>query len=108
MVECLTSDREAVGFSLSGGTILFPCARHVIFYLVLVQPRKRPGMIEHFLTGMGGSRGGGTGGPDSPPLKEHIKIGFLSNTGQDPLKNRKATRPDVNVRPSSGRQQKAI
>ena len=28
---------------------------------------------------------GGTGGPD-PPLKNHKYIGFLSNTGPDPLK----------------------
>ena len=28
----------------------------------------------------------GTGGPD-PPLKNHKNIGFLSNTGPDPLKN---------------------
>ena len=27
------------------------------------------------------------------PLKNHKKIGFLSNTGPDPLKNHKATEP---------------
>ena len=43
-------------------------------------------MTENFLTGMGGSRGG-TGGLDPPPpLKDHKKIDFLSNTGPDPLK----------------------
>ena len=36
---------------------------------------------------------GWTGGPDPPPpppppLKNHINIGFSSNTGPDPLKNR--------------------
>ena len=30
-------------------------------------------------------RGRGAGGPD-PPLKNHKNIGFLSNTGTDPLK----------------------
>ena len=35
-------------------------------------------------------------------LIDHKKIGLLSNTGPDPLKNRKA-RPEFNVRPSSGR-----
>ena len=30
-------------------------------------------------------KGGGTGGPP-PPLKNHKNIGFLSNTGLDPLK----------------------
>ena len=38
-------------------------------------------------------RGGGTGGPDPPPLKYHKNIGFLSNTGPDPLTNPKATKP---------------
>ena len=100
MVECLTLDKGVVRLSLSGGTILFPCARHVIHYVVLVQPRKRPYMTENFLTGLGGSRGGDDRSPDAPPpLKDH-KIDFHSNTG--PLKNRKATRPEFNVRPSSG------
>ena len=79
---------------------MFPCARHVILYLVLVQLRKRPDMTETFLTVMGRSRGG-IGGPDPPERSQ--KIGFLSNTGPDPLKKRKATRPDFNVRPSYGR-----
>ena len=34
---------------------------------------------------------GGTGGPD-PPLKNHKNIGFLSNTGPDPLKITKLSR----------------
>ena len=34
---------------------------------------------------MHGSRGG-TVGPESPSLKNHKNIGFLSNTGPDPLK----------------------
>ena len=41
------------------------------------------------------------------PLKDHKK-GFLSNTGSDPLKNPKATRPELNVRPPSGHQRNAI
>ena len=36
------------------------------------------------------------------------KKGFLSNTGTDHLKNRKATKPAFNVRPSSACQRKAI
>ena len=39
---------------------------------------------------MCGSRGGG------PPEKSQ-NIGFLSNTGQNPLKNHKATKPAFNV-----------
>ena len=84
--------------SLSGGTILCPYARHVILHLILVQPRKRPVMAENFLTGMGGSRGGRQ--VVHTPQKYHKKD-FLSNTGQDPLKNRKATGPEFNLGPSS-------
>ena len=51
---------------------------------------------------MGGSRGGGGGGRGSGlPLKNHKKIGFLNNTGLDPLKNHKATKPAFNVGQSS-------
>ena len=32
--------------------MLCPCARRSMLYLVLVQPRKRPGMTEKFLTRM--------------------------------------------------------
>ena len=50
-------------------------------------------MAENFMTGMGRSRRG-TGGPDPPPQKKKKKkkkklsqkIGFLSNTGPNPLK----------------------
>ena len=43
-------------------------------------------------TPVGGSRGGGggAGGPDPTP-ENHKNLGFLSNTGPDPLKNHKAT-----------------
>ena len=33
----------------------------------------------------------------TPPLENHTTTGFLSNTGPDPLKNRKATKPAFNV-----------
>ena len=56
---------------------------------------------------MCGSRGGGgTGGLDPPEKSQNI--GFLSNTGPDPLKNHKATMPAFNVGPSSARQRNAI
>ena len=45
--------------------------------------------------------GGGTGGPDPPPLKNHKNSGFLSKSGPDPLKNHKATKPAFNVGKSS-------
>ena len=43
---------------------------------------------------MGGSRGGDRGSGTS--LKNHKNKGFLSNTGPDPLKNHKATKPAFN------------
>ena len=52
-------------------------------------------------------QGGGAGGPDPLPLKNH-KIWVLSNTGPDSLKNRKATKPAFNVEPSLVRQRNAI
>ena len=36
-----------------------------------------------------------------PPLKNHKNIGFLRNTGPDPLKYHKATKPAFNVGQSS-------
>ena len=45
--------------------------------------------------------------PPHPPEKSQ-NIGFLSNTGPDPLKNHKATKPAFNVGPSSARQPNTI
>ena len=50
----------------------------------------------------------GTEGPDPPPPKNHKNIGFLSNSGPDPLKNHKATEPAFNFGLSSARQRNAI
>ena len=41
----------------------------------------------------------GTGGPDPRLLENRKTIGFLSNTGPDPLKNHKATKPACNFGP---------
>ena len=49
-----------------------------------------------------GGRGSG------PTLKNHKNIGFISNTGPDPLKNHKGTKPVFNVGHSSARQRNAI
>ena len=46
--------------------------------------------------------GGGAGGPD--PTENHKNIGFLSNSGPDPLKTHETTKPAFNVWPSSARQ----
>ena len=46
---------------------------------------------------MYGSREGETGGQDPPEKSQHI--GFLSNTGPDPLENHKATKLAFNVLP---------
>ena len=43
---------------------------------------------------MRGSRGGNRGSGYPPPEKSQKNAGFLSNTGPDPLKNHKATKPD--------------
>ena len=45
----------------------------------------------------------GTGDPDPPPWKI-TEIGALSNTGPDPLKKHKATKPAFNDGPSTARQ----
>ena len=50
--------------------------------------------------------GGGAGGPG--PLNDHKNIVFLCNTGPDPLKNQKATKPALIIGPSSARQRNAI
>ena len=42
---------------------------------------------------MGGPRGGGGGQGILTPLENKKDIGFLSNTGPDPLKKPKATKP---------------
>ena len=59
---------------------------------------------------MRGTRGGTRGsGPLHPPsLENHKAIGFLSNTGPDPLENHNANKPVFNVGQSSDRQQNAI
>ena len=52
-------------------------------------------------------RGGGGRG-SGPPLKNHHKnIGFLSNTGLDPI-NHKDAKPAFNVGSSSARQRNVI
>ena len=47
--------------------------------------------------------GGDAWGPDPLPLKNHKNIGFLSNSGPDPLKNYTATVSAFNVGASSAR-----
>ena len=59
------------------------------------------------LTFLRGSRGGDKGSRPLPPEKSQ-NLGFLSNTGPDPLKNHKATKPAFNVGPPSARQRNAI
>ena len=43
-----------------------------------------------------------------PPPENHKIIGFLSNSGPDPLKNHGATEPVFNVGPSSAPQRLAM
>ena len=42
------------------------------------------------------------------PSENHKNIGFLRNSGLDPLKNHKAAKPAIKVGPSSARQQMAF
>ena len=51
--------------------------------------------------------GGGLQGVWTSPEKSQ-NIGFRRNTGPEPLKNLKATKPAFNSGPSSARQQNAI
>ena len=60
---------------------------------------------------MRGSRGGGAGGPDPPPLENHKNIHnvvVFSYTGLDPVENHKATRPAFHDGPASACQRKAF
>ena len=50
----------------------------------------------------------GTVGPDPTSLENHKALGFLNNTGPDPMENLKATKPAFNVRPPSARKQNTI
>ena len=50
----------------------------------------------------GGGQGVGT------PLENQKNIRFVSNTGPDPLKHHRATKPAFNVGPSSARQRNAL
>ena len=50
----------------------------------------------------------GRQGVHPPPLKNHKSIGFLSNTGLDPLKKHKNTKPAFNVGQTSARQRNTI
>ena len=53
-------------------------------------------------------RGGSGSGPPPPPEKLKKNIGFLNNTGPDPLENQKNTKPAFNVVPLSARQRNVI
>ena len=63
--------------------------------------------------GGGGGGGGGEEGNGPPPpqkkkKKNHKNLGFLCNTGPDPLKNHQATKPAFNVGQSSAHQRNSI
>ena len=63
-------------------------------------------VLKRTFSHMHGSREGAGG--RNPLLKNHKNIGFLSNTGPDPLKNHKAAKPAFNDGPLSARQWNAI
>ena len=49
-----------------------------------------------------------SGGGSGSPQNKHKNIGFLSNSGPDPLKNYEATKPAFNAGPLSAHQRNAI
>ena len=53
-------------------------------------------------------RGGGGRGSGPPHPEKSQNVGVSSNTGPDPLNNRKATKPAFNIGPPSARQRNAI
>ena len=55
-----------------------------------------------------GSRGEDDGVWTPPPPEKSQNIGFLSNSGPDPLKNHKATKPTFDIGPKSARQRSAF
>ena len=68
-----------------------------------VQEELAPGKTTLCMYGpRGWDRGSG------PSIKNQKNVGFLSNTGPDPLKNHKATKSAFNVGPSSARKRNAI
>ena len=69
------------------------------------EPEFDPYSICVKLNYMGGSRGVTEA---RIPLENHKNIGFLSNTGPDPLKKHKATKPAFNFWPLSARQRNTI
>ena len=82
---------------------------HFTKLVVLVQSvmvTRRSVTMGYVVSSMGGSRGWDR--RSGPPLKNHKNKGFLRNTGPDPLKNYKATKPAFNVGQSSARQRNAI
>ena len=88
--------------------------KFTIYGVTAKEPMKQTRLVLHMhkttsSLHMRDSREGGQGAqtpPTPPPLKSHKNIGFLGNTGPDPLNNSKATKAAFNVRPSSARQRK--
>ena len=77
---------------------IFPCGIQLLNF----QSMCSRGTIYACMYGSRGEAGG------LFPLKSHKIVGFLSNTGPDPLKNHEATKSAFNVWPSSARQRNAI
>ena len=87
-------------FSLHGFLGILPC--------FVLKPLRCVLEITLSITACADPEEGGGGQGVRPTPLNNKKIGFLSNTGQAPLKNHKATNPGFNVEPSSARQRNAI
>ena len=69
-------------------------------FLFSLQARQNLRLKSSILTTWADPEGGGGGGEEKSQYIE-----FLSNTGPDPLKDHKATKPAFNVGPSSARRE---
>ena len=79
---------------------------HFLYFTTFINARATNCRATNLSSLMGGYRGGNR--VSGPPPEKSQKLGFVSNTGQDPLKNHKATKPAFNVGPLSARQRNTI
>ena len=73
-----------------GGTEIYKPLQNVLSKsLIKGHPRQVSNCLSAWADPEGGTQGGGQGVRTPPPLKNQKNIGFLSNSGPDPLKIRK-------------------
>ena len=94
--------------SFQGGVDQTPTTNWLNMNLMATFSLDRPRRDVTYQCMLGSREGGGGRGQGvrtiPPPVKNHGNIGFLSNTGPEPLENHKATKPAFNVGPPLVRQ----